>query len=188
MGNLGKKVSQTNSMTQLLDPFLCHKNKKESFQTPVPRTQASNPINRLKMTAVFRGFDYTGRKTSDPTCMFHSEMTSLYLGKVDVGVSAGSLVTKYGGLSNCERSIFVRSTVEAGTLSSTTGAAIGWQGTRTEQLSSMIFLFLLCSVSAFLRGKPVGRRQFLETWTPQHPFPCMDLGILALIRVLLQSR
>ena len=59
--------------------------------------------------------------------MFHSEMTSLYLGKVDVGVSAGSLVTKYGGLSNCERSIFVRSTVEAGTLSSTTGAAIGWQ-------------------------------------------------------------
>ena len=132
--------------------------------------------------------DCTGRKTSDPTCMFHSEMTSLYLGKVDVGVSAGSLVTKYGGLSNCERSIFVRSTVEAGTLSSTTGAAIGWQGTRTEQLSSMIFLFLLCSVSAFLRGKPVGRRQFLETWTPQHPFPCMDLGILALIRVLLQSR
>ena len=76
--------------------------------------------------------------------MFHSEMTSLYLGKVDVGVSAGSLVTKYGGLSNCERSIFVRSTVEAGTLSSTTGAAIGWQGTRTEQLSSMIFY--LCSV------------------------------------------
>ena len=76
--------------------------------------------------------------------MFHSEMTSLYLGKVEVGVSAGSLVTKYGGLSNCERSIFVRSTVEAGTLSSTTGAAIGWQGTRTEQLSSMIFY--LCSV------------------------------------------
>ena len=114
MGNLGKKVSQTNSNTQVLDPFLCHKNKKESFQTPVPRTQASNPINRLKMTAVFKSLHCTGRKTSDPTCMFHSEMTSLYLGKVDVGVSAGSLVTKYGGLSNCERSIFVRSTVEEG--------------------------------------------------------------------------
>ena len=141
------------------------------------------------MTAVFKSLHFTGRKTSDPTCMFHSEMTSLYLGKVDVGVSAGSLVTKYGGLSNCERSIFVRSTVEAGTLSSTTGAAIGWQGTRTEQLSSMIFLFLLCSVSAFLRGKPVGRRQLSETWTPQHPYPlCMDLGILALIRAYPHSR
>ena len=71
--------------------------------------------------------------------MFHSEMTSLYLGKVDVGVSAGSLVTKYGGLSNCERSIFVRSTVEAGTLSSTTGAAIGWQAPITsDQISNLL--------------------------------------------------
>lgn len=96
------------------------------------------------MTAVFKSLHCTGRKTSDPTCMFHSEMTSLYLGKVDVGVSAGSLVTKYGGLSNCERSIFVRSTVEAGTLSSTTGAAIGWQGTRTEQLSSFSIFVMFC--------------------------------------------
>ena len=101
-------------MTRLLNPFLCHKNEKVSFQSPVPRTEASNPINRLKMTAVFKRLDCTGKKISDPTCMFHSEMTSLYLGKVDVGVSAGSLVTKYGGLSNCERSIFVRSTVEEG--------------------------------------------------------------------------
>ena len=155
LGNLDKKVSQTYSKTQLLDPFLCHKNKKESFQTPVPRTEASNPINRLKMTAVFKSLDCTGRKTSDPTCMFHSEMTSLYLGKVDVGVSAGSLVTKYGGLSNCERSIFVRSTVEAGTLSSTTGAAIGWQGTRTERLSSRFLNICF----AFLRGLLVGRSE-----------------------------
>ena len=142
-------------MTELLDPFLCHKNKKESFETPVQRTEASNPINRLKMTAVFKSLDCTGRKTSDPTCMFHSEMTSLYLGKVDVGVSAGSLVTKYGGLSNCERSIFVRSTVEAGTLSSTTGAAIGWQGTRTERLSSRFLNICF----AFLRGLLVGRSE-----------------------------
>ena len=175
-------------MTQLLDPFLCHKNKKESFQTPVPRTQASNPINRLKMTAVFRGLDCTGRKTSDPTCMFHSEMTSLYLGKVDVGVSAGSLVTKYGGLSNCERSIFVRSTVEAGTLSSTTGAAIGWQGTRTEQLSSRTFY--LCSVlhlhscaeSQWVGGsfRRLGRRNILM-YGPRNPCANKSLSTLKTI-------
>ena len=62
-------------------------------------------------------------------------------------------------------------------------------GRGPEQNNFLLFLFLLCSVSAFLRGKPVGRRQLSETWTPQHPYPlCMDLGILALIRVYPHSR
>ena len=119
--------------------------------------------------------------------MFHSEMTSLYLGKVDVGVSAGSLVTKYGGLSNCERSIFVRSTVEAGTLSSTTGAAIGWQGARTEQLSSMIFylcsvLYLhSCAESRWMGGsfRRLGRRNILALmYGPRNP--CADKSVSTL--------
>ena len=38
-----------------------------------------------------------------------------------------SVLDKYGPLSNCERSIFVHRSVEQSTLSSTTGAAIGWQ-------------------------------------------------------------
>ena len=107
---------------------------------------------------------------------------------MSVSVQAVSLLSMVDCLIASEAYLFAR-LWRRGTLSSTTGAAIGWQGTRTEQLSSMIFLFLLCSMSAFLRGKPVGRRQLSETWTPQHTYPlCMDLGILALIRAYPHSR
>ena len=101
--------------------------------------------------------------------MFHSEMTSLYLGKVDVGVSAGSLVTKYGGLSNCERSIFVRSTVEAGHTFQHHWSCHWLAGGQNRTTFFHDLLSLFCSVSAFLRGKPLDGRQLSETWTPQHP-------------------